>query len=284
MLLFYRQWLICPLKLKRKNVVMLQSYGVLWIRGGLGNQLFQISALAYYSNRLDFIPLIYDGDLWLSKRDSHYPQYRKLRLSKWFSINKFPRSLSKIEGMVLRKFITFTNKRFVFSKVDLEGISEQEKLPKLFIIRDTFEDDFFPKQLSIRSLKDTYDSTCEFESFGILKSQVALFLRVEGYEPLSKSGLKRIQILSEALYSDGDVTFDVYSDTPSQIYSSLEKILRQEIYWPEKDFRLDGPQLLRELTRYKLLISNGSSLSRWAKYLKSSDSPKSLKLINVEEE
>lgn len=264
--------------------MMPQSYGVLWIRGGLGNQLFQLSALAYYSHRLNFIPLIYDGDLWLSKRDGYYPQYRKLRLSKWFSINQFPRALSKFEGMALRKFIGFTNGNFVFSIVDLKGLSEKENLPKLFVIRDTFEDDFFPKQLSIESLKDTYDSTCEFESLGILKSQVALFFRVQGYEPLTKVGLKRIQVLSEALYLDGVVTFDVYSDTPNKIHSTLEKILKQEIYWPEKDFRLDGPQLLRELTRYKLLITNGSSLSRWAKYLKSADSPESLNLINVEEE
>ena len=263
---------------------MSQSYGVLWIRGGLGNQLFQIAALAYYSHKLDFIPLIYDGDLWISKRDNYYPQYRKLRLSKWFSMNRLPRSISKIEGMALRKFMALTNNRFVFSRLDLDGISEQEELPKFFIIRDTFEDDFFPKQLSLESLKDTFHSIHEFESFGVLNSQVGLFLRVEGYEPLTKSGLKRIRNLSEALYLDGFITLDVYSDTPSKLHPSLERILRQKIYWPEKDSRLDGPQLLRELTRYKLLITNGSSLSRWAKYLKSSDSPKSLKLINIEQE
>jgi hypothetical protein len=264
--------------------MMPQSYGVLWIRGGLGNQLFQISALAYYSRRLNFIPLIYDGDLWLSKRDDYYPQYRKLRLSKWFSINQVPRTLSKFEGMALRKFIRFSNRHFIFSIVDFKGLSGKERLPKFFIIRDSFEDDFFPRQLSRESLKDTYDSACEFKSLGALKSQVALFLRVEGYEPLTKAGLKRIQDISEALYLDGIVTFDVYSDTPNKIRSTLEKILRQKLYWPEKDFRLDGPLLLRELTRYKLLITNGSSLSRWAKYLKSADSPESLKLINIEEE
>ena len=262
---------------------MTQSYGILWVRGGLGNQLFQIAAIAYYSRKLNFIPLIYDGDLWLSERDDYYPQYRKLRLSKWFSMNQFPRSLSKLEGMALRKLIAFTGRHFIFSMIDLKSVSNKDPLPRFFVIRDSFEDDFFPQQLSIESLRDTYDSAREFNSSGISNSQVALFLRVEGYPPLTKAGLKRIQILSEALYLDGIVTIDVYSDTPSKIQSSLEKHLRQTLCWPEQNFRLNGPQLLRELTRYKLLITNGSSLSRWAKYLKSTDLPESLILVNVEE-
>ena len=170
-------------------------FGILHLRGGLGNQLFQLSALAQFSRELGFIPVIYDKDLFLSERDDFFPQYRKLDTSSWFSNELSPKTLPKYVSRIFQIFMKFLPSKVILKEQDLLSANNSRDLPRIFFIRGTFEDQRYIDDSLKSALKTTFERLSVGEQCITSSKNVALHIRVAGYPALTPAQLQNIKDL-----------------------------------------------------------------------------------------
>lgn len=239
--------------------------GILHLRGGLGNQLFQLSALAYYSKSLNFQPLIYDHDLTLVKRDHYFPQYqyfcfRNLFLGAWPPI-----VLTRFWRFIIRQLLKLPIRNLVLNQQTMDRLVREGGTPPfIFFIRDSFEDDFFVSTLSSIDISKTLSFSDP--SPIIRQSEVAIHIRISGYGEMSDDEKENLYRISEHLVSMGVKTIDIYTDSISALIESITLKQGLLVNWPEREIELSPPMLLQALSNYRILITNGSSIARWANY------------------
>lgn len=243
----------------------LRRIGILHMRGGLGNQLFQLSALAFYSKYLNFRPLIYDFDLTLSERDDYYPKYRHFDFNQLFGHSRQPIVFTEFQSLLMRQILKLPVQKVVLNGQIMDNlITKRETPPYFFIIRGSFEEDRFPLELGNLSIFNTISS---YKTPSLARSaNVAIHIRVSGYGELSSMEVNNLYKISERLAELGHNEVDIYSD---DIPALLGKVRIKEglvANWPENQIKMDSPQLLTALAKYSILVSNGSSISRWANY------------------
>lgn len=261
---------------------MFNSYriGILHLRGGLGNQLFQLSSLAYYSAKLNFIPLIYDADLYLSDRDNNFPQYRYLKITNWFRNNRTPRALPLKLAPLFRLLLRHISSELVVNESFLNSADKSVDLPRLFFIRDTFEDRRYVDSLPLYSLNVTLSNLANKVNLPLGLAPVAVHIRIAGYPTLSVSQEESLVLTIENLHKNGLAQLDVYSDSIPAITPLLSRLDFIQLNFPERARTLNPIELLFAFCNYKILICNGSSIARWGIYLSSSIQNSSIKMLD----
>ena len=115
-----------------------QSMGILILRGGLGNQLFQLSGGLYFQKRLSFQCLIYDFDLRLSSRDNFLPRYQNLNLHETeFDVFRY---ISKSIMLRVIQISWGLSQRIDFIPILNESslLDSKIEIPSIFFISDNF--------------------------------------------------------------------------------------------------------------------------------------------------
>ena len=119
-------------KPKNRNVV------VFLMRGGLGNQLHQIAGLTYLLNRRDSIFVIYDYDLFRSKRDGHSPRYLNYEIYKWFGHLNQNVFVARGSLQIFIRFLLSLKRRFSIFQIFNENNIEDRKNVGLYFLQDYF--------------------------------------------------------------------------------------------------------------------------------------------------
>lgn len=252
--------------MKKTKIWTLRRTGVLHIRGGLGNQLFQLSALSYYSKYLKFQPIIYDFDLTLSQRDRYFPQYQNFNFKNFFDASCPPIIMTKIQGFLFRQFLKLPIQGLI---LDIQAMDDLlvngKKPPYFFILRGSFEEDRFPLDIGAFEISRALSTNVQLPTKEL--SEVAIHIRVSGYGELSVSERRALYRVSERLVYLGHKRIDIYSDDVPTLVGKVPLKEGLIANWPEEHSQLSPPELLRALARYNILVSNGSSISRWANYV-----------------
>jgi len=255
-------------------------FGVLWTRGGLGNQLFQISALSFFSNNKEFSPIIHPCNL-RKARDGFNPQYRSLGIEGLFSIGKrkvdpsLP--LELILRVIYRVFSTFF--RFAIYNESKMIHSSISSMPKLFFIQDYFQSQDYPNCLSEESLdylvKDIPDSALKRDSSGKFPNQISAMIHVRLTDSHDKTNNRNRFLKAEKLVKNidgvkGISVLDIYSDDLPQARELLEDIfVSTPKHYPEESEQLSPTALLGRFMQYDCIIASKSTLNWWACYLRS---------------
>jgi hypothetical protein len=257
-----------------------ERFGILWTRGGLGNQLFQISALSFFSSELHFSPVIHPANLRYA-RDGFKPQYRNLSIEELFQSDK-----KAVDPSLILEFFLKLVYRF-YVKFFRSGIYDESKLllsttstfPKLFFIQDFFESQRYPNWLSNRSLSNLFRNTevSEWMSvapFGSLaKKSTMIHIRLT--DSHHQADIRELLLRLDKMMRNGTVlkeipTLDVYSDD----LPLAKKLLDSTLVWVQKRYpeelkEFSSAALLEQFSRYDQIIASKSTLSWWACYLKS---------------
>jgi len=246
-----------------------KSIMILALRGGLGNQLYQLSALAFYCKRFSLKPYVFDFELKMDKRDNFTLQYKNLNIKSWFQ-DANSSSFSALRGLdeYLFRFILKMNRSFrifnLLSEKDLEHVTTIKK--KVVIIRDSFQNmkyplslptefhlDFFPLQSTIQS----------FDSFGIVGVHIRLldFLPDNPFDhSYYNQALKRCMGL-------GSKTFCMFSDDIPHAKELAVFDFTSELIWPEEKTPMNSIAFLSHFSSYNTIIASKSSLCWWASFL-----------------
>jgi hypothetical protein len=236
--------------------------GILLLRGGLGNQLYQISALSYYSNKLDFIPLIYDFDI-----SSVSGSYSEVGIDRWFTANNRPFILRGSLKLLFRVFLSI-NRRWSICQFWTERSLEAAafKIPNVFLIRDSFQNCRYPLSLPKEFEKHFFIQDFD-KHLGSTSNVVAMHIRLTDFLPenpfdadyyidslsnISKFPVERI---------------DCFSDDINHAKSLVSGILKCNVEWPEDKEFLSSVEFLEAFSQYDHIIASRSSLCWWASFL-----------------
>jgi len=249
---------------------------ILVLRGGLGNQLYQLSALSYFARKYSAVPFVFDFDITLDSRNRNRLLYRELNVFDWFDasttqsklniLNKFDESILRFILRINRwaDFIKF------YTEADLCNLTETKG--RVMFLRDSFQNkkyplslpsDFHLKFFSPKHLSNSFDNA----------NKAGVHIRLLDFLPDNPfdydyyhraiSKLNELELAGVHFYSD-----DI---------SHAKKLLRLgsglEHEWPEENSSLNALEFLAVFSKYDWILASKSSLCWWASFLAWKNNP-----------
>lgn len=252
--------------------------GIFILRGGLGNQLFQLSALAYYAKKIGFIPVIYTRYLGQNTGDGKRPAFESLNAERFFSCDNKLRKASGLVRLAITLHIALlrrSNPNFA-----VKGMEIEQKLSKvfghIFYIRGYFENKVYPENLKSTELLGLLDVPSKINPLmnkANHSNQILIHLRFT--DSLTPSDSRRnifdySKLLTELQKKHEFLLVDCFSDDIKKAKNFLAPIQnRFKINFPESNYKLKSPQLLDVISQYKNIISSDSTLIWWACFIAS---------------
>ena len=240
--------------------------GILLLRGGLGNQLYQLSALAYFSAKFKFIPIIYDFDT-RSFQSLHTSPYESLRIGSWFH-NSFPPIVLRGVWELLLRVVLSINRRYSFFRLVSENNLEtiNFKVPKFLLIRDSFQNCKYPLKLPQTFHKEFFMLNSE-DCLENKKNRAAVHIRLTDFLPQNPFDYNYYAESISKISKFRIEQIDCFSDDVSNAKSLISPILNFPTVWPEDQTSYSSVKFLEEFSLYPIIIASKSSLCWWASFL-----------------
>lgn len=259
-------------------IISRERFGILWARGGLGNQLFQISALSFFSKTLDFCPLIHPCNL-RKERDFSKPQYRELGVEELFVLGKQKIDPSPTLELILRIVYQIYSRYFRSTIYNESQLLKSSSTPRLFFIQDYFESQEYPDQLSNESLKSLIRDSVNSKSGSTLhdnnSDQNSAMIHIRLTDSHSKASDKNRFVKMEKVLKKLKLTkkiseLHVYSDDITVAKELLKDFfVLIPKHYPEEVESFSSSVLLVRFLQYDCIMGSNSTLSWWACYLRS---------------
>lgn len=249
---------------------------VLQLRGGLGNQLFQATALNFFSNKFSTIGLLDDVSIIYHKDLSRRSWIRNLNLGSMFSESKIRftnLSLTKIRSKLPRREGHFA---FIdeLKLNNLISLNADERIMDWFQTNRYLPEEGITFENSI--LHGLSKRVANYNLTNVGKEVGGVHIRLGDFKQTSWGTLPYSWYRESisCLVDQGIKVIDCFSDDINearQILSVFSGLV--EIRYPEEKSKANPIELLWLLTGYNYFVSSNSSLSWWASYLNRNDSP-----------
>lgn len=252
------------------DLILRRKIAVIVLRGGLGNQLYQISALAFYCRKFSLRPYIFDFDLKMNARDDFELVYRKLNIDSWFEQPGLPSSLHVLKGIeeLLIRVALKLDKRFFW--INFLGENELQNLiqnnSRITWIRDSFQDKKYPLSLPENFHVDFfpaehYSLEKRISDASALHVRLTDFLRENPFEAHyyegALSALARYELFR----------IDIFSDDVTHCQQLLKIPLCFKVHWPEEASSMRSDEILFRLSNYDTIVASKSSLCWWGAFI-----------------
>jgi hypothetical protein len=246
----------------------------LFIRGGLGNQLFQLSGAFFHAKRLS-TNLIVNETALISHHDFTRKNWvSKLDLSN-FSGNK------EIEWVSSHRF-NFSLRKKNYREISEEALITLSSMPTNLSLRGWFQSSYFPLNLKIEKnsltpksisndVKNSVDEISKTDDIAGIHMRFGDFAATS-WGTLSRNWyqkafneLDNLEIRHVHIYSDEiDVAKKLLMEIPH----------RFSLSFPESGGNILPHELLWLMRQYRTFISSNSTLSWWASYLNINENPR----------
>jgi len=238
------------------------------LRGGLGNQLFQICNIAILSRSLEANFYISDLNTFHLQRGLGGTESLSLPISELFPEHASLHVLNS-KSRLFVKFLMATSNRLDVPKVLNESHDYFSKLPRLSLLEGYFQDKTIVNQIPIASLNRVFPRAHVKSNINKVADRVCLHIRRRDY-PKSISqqfGSEYYRKAVKKFQNLGFTKFDCYSDDLSAAQEILSFLPESQKHFPETQVTLDSISLLQEMAMYKNFILSQSSLVWWASYI-----------------
>ena len=240
------------------------------LRGGLGNQLFQIAASVYFAKKLNSNLVLDDSQIYRHTNDSRRSWSRFLDLKSLFGFERV-RWISRFPRFARRVNLIKPNIALSLRECDLLLLSQ---LNSNVVVQDWFVNKFYPLEVLEKSHLVSDDRTPHLhpnsKNGSYSPATAAIHIRQGDFKNTSWGTLSDswYQKGVEALLSLEIENIDCYSDDIHKAKGILSPYFQSaKIRFPEEVFPLEPTQLLWVLTRYQYFVSSNSTLSWWSSFL-----------------
>ena len=242
---------------------------VLVLRGGLGNQLHQVCAMARMSRERDFHVLITDINTFHLNRGSGGTEIFELEIDSWFSKPQKVFLLQERGRYFLRILFALNRLLGVPKFLNEESLKTIDRLPPLFIVQDYFQSKEYPDFFSVEQLKNVLTSKKTSNPFICSEQSVGVHIRLQDFLHIPESYLDSSYYLKAISHfvSQNMQTFDCYSDDifgAKQMLCSLDNL---EINYMKSPITATSIDLLISMSKHPYFVCSKSSLCWWARYL-----------------
>lgn len=244
------------------------------IRGGLGNQLFQFFAGAYFARHYS-CPLIIDDQLVKHNSDLEKRNWiEKLPdiCLAYLGVKKVERGLSRLISQVVERLPSSIH--FTFNDANVADLSFVSK-PFIFVegwYQTPKYVSSFDCQIFFESLFDymMFNSKDSLKSYGSDLQNAAIHFRLgdyvqHGWQIPFEWYFKRIDEIRDR----GITRLFVFSDEIVVVKKALEKRYNrlQLFTFPEEHYKLNALELMFRMSFFKNFISSNSTLSWWSSFI-----------------
>jgi len=227
------------------------------LRGGLGNQLFQVSGAIYYAKRSGAKVVVDDSALRSHRNPTRRNWVKSINLNQLFNTNV---EIEFKENHLPKFFNQIRLMRFL-------QLSEEQLFHSVDLARLTRIEGYFQNSRYV-SVHEINGSAIEsrFSDFCLCREAIAIHVRLgdflsHGWDLPKSYYLSALSLMLE----HKNVEVHVYSDSPELAREMINsEFPRLEIQFPELVQELNPLELLLNLSRYRYFISSNSSLAWWA--------------------
>lgn len=262
---------------------------MLLIRGGFGNQLFQIAGLYYYSKLLNFVPIICDLEKVAAVPHGRTKELDSI-VAKSHVLSRHFFCFGRLEVLFIRVFLRLLKPLKLVRVMDEDAFSSANSttLPNLFFIQD-----YFQKPDYIQSIpEECLSKATQFLSKETIPPQLIhskglrclIHIRLTDSHDrsdvfLSKTTIKRI--LQKLIRDRDAISFHCISDDLLGAQTFLKSLgLDLEIEFLESSRKFEALELLQLFPEYDFIISSRSTLCWWGCLLSSTNLERDTKIIS----
>jgi hypothetical protein len=248
-------WTIFSFLLRRKRCC------IFFLRGGLGNQLFQILGLIEISKRENFTIIFSDADVRKNPRDKNGAAAFKLRFAPLIEETNQVFKSNFLLDLILR--IIRSNK---IRKISLHNINfdkETSGVKRLVFTGNGYLQN--PKNISELLSKYLPINLNQYDAVD-RKSEIAIHIRAtDSLENIAMSINDTFyQNALGALTAGKSSVIDVYSDDLDFAKKLCAKLGDHHFKFIEENQSLEAIELLATISNYKSIVSSKSTLCWWA--------------------
>lgn len=244
------------------------------LRGGLGNQLFQIAGAASLAMTHEFDIIFCDSDVKKNPRDTEIASILGLNFDLWFGERARAYKSNSLTNFLIRilrskKLPFITN---YFSQYDIDRYYPARKLG---FMKGYFQNARFVRALPPSSVTQTFKN---LQHKATNRDKIAIHIR-------ATDALKQKEMFLDLSYYQDALRFlhvvpadkiDVYSDDLEYAKVLCSQIDNLTFNFPEQASNLSAIDVLVEISSYDKIVSSKSTLCWWACYLSISRNPSSV--------
>jgi hypothetical protein len=235
------------------------------LRGGLGNQLFQIAGVSSNSDGLDFNVLFYDGDVRLNPRDELGASSLEFEIHKLFPKNVIVYRPDYFANQLIKALRRIKSFSYFLQVVDLDY---QSPNPEICV---TIGKGYLQNVNHVLDIKPTTLHLVFRVTDGITVGASLCAMHIRGSDALRHSEM----LLNASYYREGLLrlgakngeTIDVFTDDPVHAKKICSQLNEYTFNFIEDHNSIAPAALLLQLSMYKKMICSKSTLCWWAAYL-----------------
>ena len=262
---------LLPIYLRRNKNRKLRIF---LLRGGLGNQLFQIAGMANLSEKNKFDVVFCETDVKKNPRDKQGAAALAFNVETWFSQQNSVYRSNKIMDSIIRALRSKRIRKFTVEDINVDlAITHSEV--SIATMQGYLQSSQFLGAISTDTMKDTF---CQEEVQQVNPEKLAIHIRAQ--DGLQNSAM----VLSLDYYRNGlmlveanpESEIDVFSDDISYAQLFCGQLGNFKFNFPENDLKLSPAELLTKLASYNKIISSKSTLCWWSVYIAQTRNPKAV--------
>ena len=241
------------------------------LRGGLGNQLFQIAGIANLSKGENYDVVFSETDVKKNPRDNQGAAALNFNVEPWFGEQNFVYRSNKIMDFLIRLLRSKKVRKFSLKNINVDLAIKHSDIT-IATMQGYLQSAQFPMAIPADIIEETfYQETDE----SINPESVAIHIRAQ--DGLQNSAM----VLGLSYYRDGlmhvgansESSVDVFSDDISYAQSFCAQLGNFRFNFPEIDLELSPTELLLKLASYNKIISSKSTLCWWSTYIAQTRNP-----------
>lgn len=244
------------------------------LRGGLGNQLFQIAGMARLSENNNFDVVFCETDVKKNPRDKQGAAAFDFNVEAWFGEQISVYRSNRLFDLLIRLIRNKKVRKFSLQNINVD-LALVDSNVAIATMQGYLQSPQHPRAISTKTIMETFKQR---EVQSINTDSLAIHIRaMDGlqYSAMAlslnhyKAGLMHVGAGSES-------KIDVFSDDVSYAKSFCDQLGNFNFNFPEIDLELSPTELLLKLASYNKIISSKSTLCWWSTYIAQTRNPSAM--------
>jgi hypothetical protein len=244
------------------------------LRGGLGNQLFQIAGMANLSKNNNYDVVFCETDVKKNPRDKQGAAALDFNVEAWFGEQISVYRSSRIVDLFIR--LIRNRKVWKFSlqtiNVDLALVDSDVAIATM---QGYLQSPQYPRAIPTKILMETFKQR---EVQSINSDLLAIHIRARDGLQFSAMALSLNHYRAGLMHvgAGPESKIDVFSDDVSYAKSFCDQLGNFNFNFPEIALELSPTELLLKLASYNKIISSKSTLCWWSAYIAQTRNPSAM--------
>jgi len=241
------------------------------LRGGLGNQLFQIVGIASLSKGENYDVVFSETDVKKNPRDKQGAAALNFNVEPWFGKQNFVYKSNKIMDFLIRVLRSKKVRKFSLKNINVDLAIKHSDI-SIATMQGYLQSAQFAMAIPTDAITTTFR---QGKVQSLAPEKIAIHIRARDGLQNSAMVLSLTYYRNALMYlgTNSESEIDVFSDDISYAQSFCVQLGNFSFNFPEIDLELSPTELLLKLASYNKIIGSKSTLCWWSTYIAQTRNP-----------